>query len=91
MGFPPVVMGLIVFLLLSRSGPLGNLNLLYTPTAMIIAQLLFAIPIITGQMVKDGLPVTKNGTVTLFYFPERAFRILSPEEDFEKVFKDGAK
>lgn len=48
MGFPPVVMGLIIFLLLSRSGPLGGLTLLYTTTAMIIAQLFLAIPIITG-------------------------------------------
>ena len=48
MGFPPVVMGLIIFLLLSRSGPFGGLTLLYTTTAMIIAQLFLAIPIITG-------------------------------------------
>ena len=38
MGLPPVVVGLMVYLLLSRSGPLGVLGLLYTPTAMIIAQ-----------------------------------------------------
>jgi tungstate transport system permease protein len=48
MGFPPVVMGLIIFLLLSRSGPLGELGLLYTTTAMIIAQLFLAIPIVIG-------------------------------------------
>ena len=48
MGFPPVVMGLIVYLLLSNSGPFGSLNLLYTPSAMIIAQLFLAIPIIIG-------------------------------------------
>jgi len=48
MGFPPVVMGLIVFLLLSKSGPLGAFGLLYTSIAMIIAQLLLAIPIIAG-------------------------------------------
>ena len=48
MGFPPVVMGLIVFLLLSRSGPFGSLGLLYSTTAMIIAQFLLAVPIITG-------------------------------------------
>ncbi len=48
MGFPPVIMGLFVFLLLSKNGPLGSLGLLYTPTAMIIAQLLLAIPIIAG-------------------------------------------
>ena len=48
MGFPPVVMGLIIFLLLSRSGPLGSAGLLYTTTAMIIAQFFLALPIIIG-------------------------------------------
>ena len=48
MGLPPVVVGLFVFLLLSRSGPLGPLDLLYTPLAMIIAQFILATPIITG-------------------------------------------
>lgn len=48
MGFPPVVMGLIIFMLLSRSGPLGSLGLLYSTSAMIFAKLLLAIPIITG-------------------------------------------
>jgi tungstate transport system permease protein len=38
MGLPPVVAGLVVYLMLSRSGPLGSLALLFTPTAMIIAQ-----------------------------------------------------
>ena len=48
MGFPPVVMGLIVYLLLSRNGPFGTLGLLYSTTAMIVAQFLLAVPIITG-------------------------------------------
>ena len=48
MGLPPVVVGLAVYLLLSASGPLGPLQLLYTPTAMIAAQLIMVIPIITG-------------------------------------------
>lgn len=48
MGFPPVVMGLIIYLLLSRSGPLGYLGIVHTTTAMIIAQLFLAIPIIMG-------------------------------------------
>ena len=59
MGFPPVVMGLIVYLLLSNSGPLGSLNLLYTPSAMIIAQLFLAIPIITGT-TKAALESVNN-------------------------------
>lgn len=48
MGMPPVVAGLIIYLILSRQGPLGVLGLLYTPTAMIIAQVFLASPIIIG-------------------------------------------
>lgn len=48
MGLPPVVVGLWVFLLLSRNGPFGFLNLLYTPTAILIAQAIIASPIIIG-------------------------------------------
>ena len=48
MGLPPVVVGLIVYLFLSRSGPLGVLNLLFSPTAMIIAQCVLVIPIIAA-------------------------------------------
>ncbi|MBX9925928.1 MAG: ABC transporter permease [Hyphomicrobiaceae bacterium] len=48
MGLPPVVVGLIVYLLLSRSGPLGVLGLLYTPTAMIIAQAIIVTPLIAA-------------------------------------------
>lgn len=56
MGLPPVVGGLIVFLMLSRSGPLGPLGLLFTPTSMIIAQALLITPIIaalTRQVIED--------------------------------------
>ena len=56
MGLPPVVVGLIVYLYLSRSGPLGFLGLLYTPTAMIIAQCILIIPIIGSlscQILED--------------------------------------
>ena len=56
LGVPPVVIGLIVYLLLSRAGPLGALGLLFTPTAMIIAQWLLVTPIIaalTQQTVSD--------------------------------------
>jgi tungstate transport system permease protein len=48
MGVPPVVVGLLVFLLLARSGPLGGLELLYTPSAMILAQVLIALPLVAG-------------------------------------------
>jgi tungstate transport system permease protein len=47
-GLPPVVVGLVLYLVLSRSGPLGVLELLFTPTAMVIAQATLAIPIITA-------------------------------------------
>jgi tungstate transport system permease protein len=48
MGMPPVVVGLVVWLLLTRSGPFGNLELIYTPQAMIIAQFVIATPLIVG-------------------------------------------
>jgi tungstate transport system permease protein len=48
MGLPPVVVGLFVSISLWRSGPLGFLELLYTPTAMIVAQLVIAFPIVAG-------------------------------------------
>lgn len=48
MGLPPVVAGLFLYLLLSRSGPLGFMKLLYTPTAMVIAQAMLAAPIVAG-------------------------------------------
>jgi len=56
MGLPPVVVGLIVYLLLSRAGPFGVFGLLFTPTAMIIAQVLLVVPIIaalTRQIIED--------------------------------------
>jgi tungstate transport system permease protein len=56
MGLPPVVVGLLVFLMLSRTGPLGSLGLLFTPQAMIIAQALLITPIIaalTRQLIED--------------------------------------
>ncbi len=56
MGLPPVVVGLIVYMLLSRSGPLGVLGLLFTPTAMVIAQVILVVPIIaalTRQVVEE--------------------------------------
>ena len=48
MGLPPVVVGLLIYLLLSRAGPLGSLGILFTPSAMIIAQTILIAPIITG-------------------------------------------
>ncbi len=48
MGMPPVVAGLIIAILLWRTGPLGQLHLLYTPTAIVIAQVALALPIVVG-------------------------------------------
>ncbi|MFP6748662.1 MAG: ABC transporter permease [Alphaproteobacteria bacterium] len=48
MGLPPVVVGLVVYLLLSRSGPFGVFNLLFTPSAMVIAQIILVLPIIVS-------------------------------------------
>jgi tungstate transport system permease protein len=48
MGLPPVAVGLVVALILWRSGPLGEMRLIYTPWAMVIAQALLALPIVTG-------------------------------------------
>ena len=56
MGIPPVVVGLIVYILLSRSGPFGVFGLLFTPTAMIIAQVIIATPLIASishQAIRD--------------------------------------
>lgn len=57
MGLPAVVVGLIVYLALSRSGPLGHLGLLFTPTAMILAQSILVTPLVaalTRQIVEDA-------------------------------------
>lgn len=57
MGLPPVVVGLLVYLLLSRAGPLGPLGILFTPTAMIIAQVILITPIIAAlsrQSIEDA-------------------------------------
>jgi tungstate transport system permease protein len=57
MGLPPVVVGLAVYLTLSRSGPLSDFNWLFTPTAMITAQMIIALPLIIGisMAAVDGL------------------------------------
>jgi tungstate transport system permease protein len=54
MGFPPVVIGFLSILMLSRSGPLGSLNLsfipaLFTPAAMVVAQTIIAFPLVSGS------------------------------------------
>src|SRR3989475_2607755 len=57
MGLPPVVVGLLVYLLLSRAGPLGPLGILFTPSAMVIAQSILILPIIAAlsrQAIEDA-------------------------------------
>jgi tungstate transport system permease protein len=57
MGLPPVVVGLLVYLLLSRSGPLGSFGILFTPAAMMVAQALLIFPIIAAlvrQVIEDA-------------------------------------
>ncbi|MBL8488675.1 MAG: ABC transporter permease [Rhodocyclaceae bacterium] len=56
MGLPPVVVGLLIYLLLSRAGPLGSFGLLFTPTAMVVAQAVLVTPIVaalTRQVLED--------------------------------------
>jgi tungstate transport system permease protein len=68
MGLPPVVVGLFVYLVLSRSGPLGFLALLYTPSAMIIAQSILALPIVAAlshSAIVGVDPVITQASMTL--------------------------
>lgn len=65
MGMPPVVVGLLVWLLLVRSGPLGRFELVYTPQAMMLAQFLLATPIVVGFT-----------TASFQSLPERVFDLL---------------
>ncbi|MEW6116238.1 MAG: ABC transporter permease [Nitrospirota bacterium] len=68
MGLPPVVVGLFVYLLLSRSGPLGFMGLLYSPAAMVIAQTVLALPIVTSlchSALVSVDPIIKQAAATL--------------------------
>ncbi|HAS52799.1 MAG: tungstate transporter permease [Nitrospirae bacterium GWC2_57_13] len=68
MGLPPVVVGLFVYLILSRKGPMGFLGLLYTPSAMVIAQTILALPIVAAlchSAIVDVQPVIRQAARTL--------------------------
>ena len=57
MGLPPVVVGLVVYLMLSRAGPLGELGILFTPAAMVVAQTILIVPIVAAlsrQVIEDA-------------------------------------
>jgi len=79
MGLPPVVVGLAVYLLLSRAGPLGVFGLLYTPTAMIIAQVVLVTPIIAAlsrQVIEDLWREYQEQLTSLGCTPTRALPTL---------------
>jgi len=60
MGFPPVVIGLFVYLMLSRSGPLGGLGWLFTPKAMSVAQMIISFPMVAGFTMAATMGVNPN-------------------------------
>jgi tungstate transport system permease protein len=59
-GFPPVLSGLFVYYIFSRAGPLGDFGILFTPTAMIIAETFLVIPLVTGITITSVVEVDKN-------------------------------
>ena len=68
MGLPPVVVGLLVYLLLSRAGPLGRFGLLFTPKAMVVAQTILIVPILAAlsrQIVEDAWSEYREQLVSL--------------------------
>ncbi|MEO6057504.1 MAG: ABC transporter permease [Gemmatimonadales bacterium] len=82
MGMPPVVVGLVVWLLLTRSGPLGGLELIYTRRAMVLAQFLIATPLVVGftaASVQALPPQLPDLLTSLGAGPLRALWILSRE------------
>ena len=88
MGLPPVVVGLAVYLLLSRSGPLGSLGLLFTPKAMIVAQALLVMPIIaalTRQTVEDLWAEYRDELTALRVTPARRVTTLIWDARFSLV------
>ena len=88
MGLPPVVVGLAVYLLLSRSGPLGALGILFTPRAMIIAQALLVMPIIaalTRQTIEDLWAEYREELTALRVSPARRVATLLWDARFSLV------
>jgi tungstate transport system permease protein len=88
MGLPPVVVGLAVFLTLSRSGPLGSLGLLFTPQAMVIAQTVLVTPIIaalTRQTIEDVWVEYRDELAAMNVGPMRRVRTLIWDARFSLV------
>ena len=75
LGLPSVVVGLVVYLLLSRAGPLGALGILFTPTAIVIAQTVLVLPVVAAmgrQFVEDGWGEYREQLTSLGVTPARA-------------------
>jgi len=88
MGLPPVVVGLAIYLLLSRAGPLGEFGLLFTPTAMVIAQSVLVAPIIAAlsrQVVEDAWREYEEQLRSLGASPVSAARTLLWDTRFSLV------
>src|ERR1700686_3120359 len=78
LGLPPVVVGLVVYLLLSRSGPLGSLGLLFTPTAMTIAQTALATPIVIALVHRVAVGLWRAYGDSLLISGASRFRAIAP-------------
>jgi len=88
MGLPPVVVGLVVYLLLSRAGPLGSLGLLFTPGAMVIAQSVLILPIVAAlarQIIEDAWTEYEEQLRSLGAVPRRAVWTLLWDTRFSLV------
>ena len=88
MGLPPVVVGLVVFLALSRSGPLGSFGLLFTPQAMVIAQTVLVTPIIAAlsrQTIEDLWVEYRDELAAMDVGPLRRIRTLLWDARFSLV------
>src|SRR4030067_1253238 len=85
MGLPPVVVGLVLYLILSRSGPLGFMGILYSPSAMIIAQTLLAVPIIAALSHSSIIAVddiVRKSALTLGATPlQAAIKVIAEARD----------
>src|SRR5437660_11768853 len=78
MGLPPVVVGLAVYLLLSRSGPLGSLGLLFTPAAMTIAQAVLGTPIVIALVHRSAVGLWRAYGDSLLVSGASRFRAIRP-------------
>ena len=88
MGLPPVVVGLVIYLLLSRSGPLGKLGLLFTPSAMVVTQTLLVMPIIAAlarQTIEDLWQEYREELAALGVGPVRRVRTLLWDARFSLI------